>query len=94
MTAVAGLMMVSGCGTLEGAECLANDVGEVCAATSDGLIEFSGSGLTPDSEVLIDHSELTSDVVGCPCQRSEYRACCLDPCNRLRRARRAGTLLE
>ena len=60
MTAVAGLMMVSGCGTSESAECLTNDVGEVCAVSSDGLIEFSGSGLTPDSEVLIDHPELTT----------------------------------
>lgn len=53
-----GIAIVAGCGSGDSATCLSNEIGRVCAQTADGSIRFSGSGLTPESEVLIDHPDL------------------------------------
>lgn len=45
--------VVGGCGSGDSAVCVANDVGRVCADGDRGSIVFSGSGLTPGSDVLI-----------------------------------------
>lgn len=45
------VLAVSACAS-ESAECVSNDVGEVCADTDDGAINFRGDGLLPGSEVL------------------------------------------
>jgi hypothetical protein len=60
--AAAGVVLVSSCGSGDSAECLTSDVGEVCADNANGSIEFSGSGLQPDSAVLIQHPELGLSV--------------------------------
>ena len=55
---VAGSISVAlliGCGSDDAARCLSSDRGEVCADGSDGSVEFRGSGLEPDSEVVVDH---------------------------------------
>ena len=61
ITAV-GLLVASSCGGGGSAECLQSDAGQVCAASSSGSIQFSGSGLRPDSAVLIQHPELGLSV--------------------------------
>ncbi len=45
------MLIVTGCGSDGEAVCVSNDVGEVCANSSNGGITFSGEGLTPGSEV-------------------------------------------
>jgi hypothetical protein len=44
------------------AVCVSTDVGEVCADSSDGRIEFSGRGLDPESDVVIDSARLGQSV--------------------------------
>lgn len=46
------------------AVCVSTDVGEVCAESSDGRIEFSGRGLDPESDVVIDSARLGPSVHG------------------------------
>jgi hypothetical protein len=41
----------------DNAECVSNDVGEVCAE-QDGGIRFNGQGLSPGSEVRYESAEL------------------------------------
>ena len=60
--AAAGVILVGSCGFGDSAECLKSEVGEVCADNADGSIQFSGSGLQPDSAVLIEHPELGLSV--------------------------------
>jgi len=55
---VVGFLATSGCGSGDSVECLSNGVGKVCADNSDGSIRFSGNGLTPDSAVIIDNSDV------------------------------------
>ena len=57
--------VLNGCGSGDVAQCLSSDSGEVCADDSDGSVKFSGSGLDPDSAVVVNHPELgdTSFVV-------------------------------
>lgn len=50
--------IVGGCGSDDSAVCVANDVGRVCADGDKGSIVFSGSGLTPGSDVLIANPEV------------------------------------
>ena len=51
-------VIVGGCGSDDSGVCVANDVGRVCADGDKGSIVFSGSGLTPGSDVLIANSEV------------------------------------
>lgn len=44
---------VTGCSSDGSAVCVSNDVGDVCAAESNGAITFSARGLTPGSEVQV-----------------------------------------
>ena len=60
--AAAGVILVGSCGFGDSAECLKSEVGQVCADNADGSIQFSGSGLQPDSAVLIEHPELGLSV--------------------------------
>ena len=60
--AVVGVVMMSSCGFRDSAECLESDVGQVCADNSGDSIEFSGSGLQPDSAVVIENPELGLSV--------------------------------
>jgi hypothetical protein len=50
------------CGSDDGTVCVSTDVGEVCADGSDGRIEFSGRGLDPESDVVIDSARLGQGV--------------------------------
>jgi hypothetical protein len=52
------------CGSDDDAVCVSTDVGEVCADSSDGGIEFSGRGLDPRSDVVIDSAPLGQSVYG------------------------------
>lgn len=49
---------IGGCGSDDSTVCVANDVGRVCADGDKGSIVFSGSGLTPGSDVLIANPEV------------------------------------
>ena len=49
------------CGS-DDAVCVSTDVGEVCADSSDGRIEFSGRGLDPESDVTIDSAQLGPSI--------------------------------
>jgi hypothetical protein len=59
---VAVTALVGGCGAEDSAVCLTNELAEVCATPVEGAIEFSGSGLTPGTEVLIDHPVVGASV--------------------------------
>ncbi len=63
--AVATMISVAafnGCGSGHAAQCLSSDSGEVCADNSDGSVKFSGTGLAPDSEVVVNHPELGDSI--------------------------------
>lgn len=49
---------LAGCSSGGSSQCLSSDSGEVCADNSDGSVKFSGSGLDPDSDVVVNHPEL------------------------------------
>lgn len=51
------LAVASGCGSTGSATCVSNGIGEVCATSADGAIEFSGAGLEPGSDVTVDYGE-------------------------------------
>lgn len=58
LTASAAVLTISACSSAT-AECISNDVGEVCANTGDA-IHFRGEGLLPGSEVVVDETVLGS----------------------------------
>jgi len=55
LTASAAVLTISACSS-ESAECVSNDIGEVCAEVNDGAINFRGEGLSPGSEVVVDET--------------------------------------
>jgi len=66
VAALISVAVLNACGSGDAARCLSSDRGEVCADDSNGSVTFSGSGLDPDSEVVVNHPELgdSSFVVG------------------------------
>ena len=48
------VLVTAGCGSDSSAVCTSNGVGEVCAESSDGQVDFTGRGLEPGSEVEIE----------------------------------------
>ena len=59
---VAVAALVGGCAADDSAVCLTNERAEVCATPAEGAVEFSGSGLAPGTEVLIDHPVVGASV--------------------------------
>ena len=58
VAALISVALLNSCGSGDAAQCLSSETGEVCADDSNGSVKFSGSGLDPDSEVVVNHPEL------------------------------------
>lgn len=56
-SAMTGAVVFSGCGP-DSKQCVSSDIGEVCADDSDGSVRFSGDGLEPGSDVIVNHPEI------------------------------------
>ncbi len=61
MRSAAVVLVLSGCGAGSSAVCVTNDVGRVCADVSNGVIEFSGRGLEPGSDVRFVSHDANTD---------------------------------
>ncbi len=62
LLAGAGLIAIGSCGFGDSQACFERGDAKVCADNGNDSIEFSGSGLQPDSAVLIDNPELGLSV--------------------------------
>lgn len=58
VAALISIAVLNGCGSGDAAQCVSSGTGEVCADESDGSVKFSGSGLDPDFDVVVNHPEL------------------------------------